>query len=592
MIGFGQISPGKLSKYHAHLEGLSNCTQCHNLGDKVSEQKCLDCHEPIKKRIQQKKGYHASSEVMNKTCISCHSEHHGINFEMVRFDKNTFDHNLTGYDLKGAHKKINCNDCHKPENISNIAIKLNKNTYLGLNPTCISCHTDPHQKTLGDNCAKCHNSDDFKPASNFDHNKTDFPLTGGHAQVECIACHKTETIQGNKFQHFSGSKFNSCNDCHKDPHQGSFGSDCKSCHTVQSFSKVKSNSNFNHSLTGFDLIGRHKVIDCKSCHDGRNGVDVSFKEFSGVEKIECTLCHKDVHRSKFGNDCLQCHSQSNFAIQKIPETFDHSQTDYSLEGKHNEVDCRACHKEKFMTAPMAFDACNRCHNDFHEGQFNHIENNDCRNCHDVYGFNESLFDLDRHQNTNFPLTGAHEATPCFMCHKPDEKSPWKFSELGKQCIDCHQNIHENFISEKYLNHNNCVSCHTDEAWNTVSFDHTQTAFALSGKHASTQCKSCHFKQSEGMAKQEFIGLQKECSSCHENIHKDQFEENGITDCKRCHGFENWGRSNFNHDNARFKLDGAHEKLDCQKCHFAELIEGKSIILYKNGKLDCKDCHEQ
>ena len=60
-------------------------------------------------------------------------------------------------------------------------------------------------------------------------------------------------------------------------------------------------------------------------------------------------------------------------FKKIPEAFDHSQTDYTLEGKHNEVDCRACHKEKFMTAPMSFDACNRCHNDFHEGQFNHIE---------------------------------------------------------------------------------------------------------------------------------------------------------------------------------------------------------------------------
>ena len=33
---YGQISPGELAKVHLQLEGMSNCTQCHILGKKVS----------------------------------------------------------------------------------------------------------------------------------------------------------------------------------------------------------------------------------------------------------------------------------------------------------------------------------------------------------------------------------------------------------------------------------------------------------------------------------------------------------------------------------------------------------------------------
>ncbi len=42
-----QISPGALSSPHSHLEGISNCTQCHELGNKVSDNKCLACHTEI-----------------------------------------------------------------------------------------------------------------------------------------------------------------------------------------------------------------------------------------------------------------------------------------------------------------------------------------------------------------------------------------------------------------------------------------------------------------------------------------------------------------------------------------------------------------
>ncbi|MFZ0280585.1 MAG: hypothetical protein WAL29_02965, partial [Bacteroidales bacterium] len=64
-----QISPGDLSKPHEYLEGITNCTKCHILGNKITGEKCLDCHTEIKERISAGKGYHSSAEIKGKQCI-------------------------------------------------------------------------------------------------------------------------------------------------------------------------------------------------------------------------------------------------------------------------------------------------------------------------------------------------------------------------------------------------------------------------------------------------------------------------------------------------------------------------------------------
>ncbi len=585
-----QISPGKLSKAHSSLEGINQCTKCHELGAKVSDQKCLSCHEPLKVRIQQKKGYHASKEVTGKSCVTCHSEHHGVNFEMVRFDKKTFNHTLTGYELKGKHKTNDCAKCHRPEHISDPKLKLNKSTFLGLNPSCISCHDDYHKKTLDKDCKKCHDYEAFKPAPFFNHDKTGFPLAGAHKTVDCKLCHKVETTNGKTFQHFANVPFKNCNACHVDPHKGKFGVDCKSCHTVESFHKIKASSTFNHSITGFELEGKHKVIDCKKCHDNRAGTTDAYKEFSSVRDISCLTCHKDSHENKFGNDCSSCHSQWNFSVKDKLNDFDHKLTGYELSGKHEAVDCRKCHKETFMTAPLPHDACKKCHEDFHKGEFKDTPYTDCASCHTTTGFDLSSFDWEQHEKSAFPLKGAHLATPCISCHKTDDQ--WKFRNIGNTCVSCHDNIHEGFISEKYIPANDCAACHNQDVWTSLTFDHNTTGFALEGKHLGISCRSCHFEENEkGEIIQKFIALDKNCMACHDNVHGQQFEENGITDCKRCHGFNTWDNSQFNHDNTRFKLEGAHLKVACEACHPNEISGGQTIVKYKTGKLLCIDCHQ-
>ncbi len=84
------ISPGRLSQAHSSLEGVSNCTQCHDLGRQgVSNTKCLQCHTLLRDRIQAREGLHATYG--NRNCAACHKDHFGTEFELVRFDTTDFN---------------------------------------------------------------------------------------------------------------------------------------------------------------------------------------------------------------------------------------------------------------------------------------------------------------------------------------------------------------------------------------------------------------------------------------------------------------------------------------------------------------------
>lgn len=588
-----QISPGDLTKSHAQLEGMLNCTKCHVLGDKVSNDKCLECHKELKARIDQKKGYHASTEVKGKDCFTCHSDHHGRAFNIVRFDTDKFDHKLTGYTLTGAHIKQDCIACHKDERIESADIRKKEFTYLGLKTDCIACHKDAHQNTLSKDCASCHNTEAFKPAALFDHNKTDFPLKGSHKDVDCKRCHEITFENSALLQHFAGVPFNTCAVCHEDVHKGSFGPNCKECHNEESFHSFSGQSTFNHSLTRFPLEGKHKKVDCASCHQvsANTPAEQRFKDFKTKDITTCVTCHEDVHESRLGAQCSSCHTVESFQKLLNPDLFNHNLTGYNLEGKHKQVDCRKCHETK-ATDPLPHDRCVDCHEDFHKGQF--VKNNvitDCTECHRVTGFQGSTYPIEKHNQGPFPLEGAHLATPCLDCHLVNDQ--WTFKDMGKNCISCHDNVHEGFLDPKYYPQNDCKRCHTAEAWPAVNFDHTPTGFELEGRHKAISCVSCHKPDQPGVPAEKvaFAGLQKECTSCHDNIHDRQFEAEGITDCTRCHQYEAWKPSTFDHSTARFALDGAHKDVACSKCHKEEEQDGKKIVMYKMDEFECATCHK-
>jgi hypothetical protein len=423
-----QISPGALSRAHQTLNGATDCTSCHELSTGKPTFRCTACHGEIGSRIAARKGLHASYNIepgSSLECISCHSEHNGEDFVLLKFDVKSFDHRRAGYALEGKHSGLACNRCHTADRVapgerSTIKVKNLNRTFLGLSPNCSSCHQDQHKGRLGSDCLRCHNFDDWKTVSvgKLDHSQTRYPLTGLHAQVTCQKCHTPD--RGGK-PRYTGMAFAKCTDCHSDPHRDGFERTCESCHSTASWNRISTtalNEGLDHSKTKFALLGKHASVECVQCH-----VDGDFKKPLAFQR--CMDCHKpDPHGGQFskrvgGGECASCHTLEGFK----PSTFgvkEHAATSYPLEGKHAAVPCAQCHipKGRGTLYKIKFQSCTDCHSDAHAAQFGAAPySNRCERCHSLQRFQPSTFSMARHQETRFPLTGSHKAIVCGDCHK-------------------------------------------------------------------------------------------------------------------------------------------------------------------------------
>jgi hypothetical protein len=526
-----QLSPGDLQKSHAFLEGIENCTKCHEQGQKLSADNCLNCHTLLKEQISNNRGLHAGSAY--RDCAKCHVEHLGRDYELVYWGKpgkSAFNHSETGYELKGAHLKLECSKCHNESNIVNKDRLRQKKknltrTFLGLNQQCSSCHQDEHRGQLNANCVSCHNMNDWKSASTFNHNNTGFRLTGKHISVKCQQCHKI--IKDDKYAdnptylNFSIKKSNSCMDCHKDVHNHRFGKNCTKCHNTTGWSNYNKNG-FDHSKTKYPLRGKHAFLRCEQCH--RAG-----KPMKIIQSQKWMDCHRDEHQGQFSQRaqkgaCEECHSVAGFSPSKF--TLDmHQECAYPLKGSHLAVPCLECHKTQAKAT--------------HKNKF----------------------------------------------------IPFRFNNT--QCITCHEDIHHGQV-EKIVQNSGCEGCHSIESWRTVYFDHNKTGFSLESKHKQATCRQCHFQETALKSAQwHFEGLSKECSSCHKDIHQGQFSrQNQPTDCGRCHSPLDWLADRFNHEkDSFFSLQGAHKFVACDKCHKVGQVNGKQVTIYKPLDKRCESCHK-
>ena len=506
-----QLSPGDLAQAHSHLEGMSNCVKCHVLRKQVSNEKCLECHKEIASLIKADRGYHVSSEVKGKECASCHNDHHGRNFEMIRFDRDQFNHSLAGYVLQGAHTRTECSQCHKKEFIRDTELRDRSGTYLGLVQTCTGCHEDSHQGTLGSNCTTCHGYDQFRPAPGFNHNNTAFPLLGKHQTVDCAKCHRTAAINGKEIPEYRGIAHGNCTDCHRDVHENRFGQNCSKCHSEASFHQIKNTGNFNHSSTGFPLKGRHASVSCTDCH--RNGYTATLKH------SRCTDCHSDYHRKQFVSgssapDCSECHTEQGFS----PALFtirQHNSSPFVLDGAHLATPCFDCHRKadrwEFRQIGIT---CSDCHEDIHAAvlESKYYPDKQCTVCHKDSRWSDISFD---HSLTGYRLEGEHGKQTCRACHSRSDqqgKTVQQFSQLSPDCLGCHREVHNRqFGTGGTL----CLKCHDYFDWKAGLFDHALTAFPLDGKHRDVACARCHPKVIEGdLIFTRYKPISTACESCH------------------------------------------------------------------------------
>lgn len=514
---FAQLSPGELSNKHAKYEGVTNCTQCHSIGNGVPDLNCLNCHKEINLLKTKNKGYHSSLEVKSKKCIDCHSDHHGRDFDMVKYNQKAFNHKLTGFQLLGAHFKLECKKCHKANFIKEPELAKRPGTFLGLGQKCLDCHTDYHQKTLGENCIDCHNLLKFKPATKYNHDKANFKLLGSHQKASCVSCHKVIQQNGEEFQQFVGLKYSSCLSCHKDIHEGKFGPNCSKCHTETSFKTLKQTSQFNHKLTGFPLEGLHAPLKCNVCHKTN-----SFSK--RLKYNNCSDCHIDFHQGEFKrknekSDCKECHLvNQNFKLTTY-SVERHNSGKFPLNGAHIAIPCLSCHAKngvwKFANTNKN---CHDCHLNPHKEKMDkkYYEPSGCTICHNENEWNKVSFD---HKKTNFVLEGKHQQTSCRSCHYPinelNKKGFQQFNILSNDCELCHNNIHGNQF--KINNKTNCNLCHSiSTEWKANLFDHNKTKFPLEGKHLQAKCTSCHKENTDenNFRRIDYKLIKLKCIDCH------------------------------------------------------------------------------
>ena len=251
------------------------CADCHTKPDHYRDiaTTCVSCH----KKDDSHKGDYGDR------CETCH--------RADDWKKGRFDHNmLTKFALAGAHSPLACGKCHTGP------IYRQK-----LETTCLSCHQreDVHKGELGKDCAACHGDANWKK-TRFDHDRTKFPLTGGHRVAKCADCHTSTRYR---------EAPKTCVGCHQkdDTHRGTLGDKCDSCHVTRAWSVWS----FDHDKsTKFVLDGAHRKVSCQSCHR------VPVRQVVGAI---CDTCHQrdDVHHVAFGRRCDQCHVTSDWRTLRL-----------------------------------------------------------------------------------------------------------------------------------------------------------------------------------------------------------------------------------------------------------------------------------
>lgn len=366
------------------------CDACHmnNLFENTPKD-CVSCH-----LIND-----AHDSPIDAKCEQCHSSN--------GWDKVAFDHDrLTEFTLKDKHAAIECEACH-----TNLLFKNE------VGSKCIDCHlsNDIHKGMNGTRCDECHQTQGWKEIS-FDHNKdTKFPLLGKHEQVTCESCHQDDTRE-KKLE-------KKCINCHieDDVHQGQ-NQDCSACHSENGWSeKIR----FDHDLTPFPLIGMHAAIACEECH-----LTSAFKS----TESQCISCHvqDDVHNKTLGTDCGKCHNPNDWRLWE----FDHNvQTDFVLDGAHQELLCKSCHTASVEGEIKMNKDCYDCHvkDNVHGGKYQNLGKR-CDLCHTTTLFDVIVKDKIKEFHYNPLKNSVNLSENCQSCHNNDDVHNGKF---GRQCDRCH-----------------------------------------------------------------------------------------------------------------------------------------------------------
>jgi nitrate/TMAO reductase-like tetraheme cytochrome c subunit len=204
----------------------------------------------------------------------------------------------------------------------------------------------------------------------------------------------------------------------------------------------------------------------------------------------------------------------------------------------------------------------------------------CSQCHLSDAWRPVKISPDfKHAPNRFPLTGAHASATCASCHKNLE-----FTGVSTSCASCHRDAHHGSVGGG----NSCARCHSSRNFLDMSVmrqAHQVSAFPLTGRHVSLDCRSCHVQNAPGQLS--FASLSPSCVGCHlvdyQRAVPSHTASGFPTDCASCHSPRGWQAAAFDHSRTKFPLTGAHRTLSCQSCHSDNVYRGKPTT--------CVSCHQ-
>ena len=325
----------------------------------------------------------------------------------------------------------------------------------GLKIDCASCHTSAGWEIDASNWQNNRGAKSRNDTLVFNHNKTDFELTGRHATVDCRGCHENLV--------FSDAQ-SDCITCHNDVHQQTVGSDCVRCHTTAHW--LVDNITALHQENGFPLLGQHAAADCIDCHHAE-----TLLRFDRIGN-DCVNCHMDQYLSTTAPDhkaagyataCQQCHDLAGDGWLWSSGGANH--LFFPLTKGHQIEDCTKCHIGGNFTNVSA--DCFSCHATDYQASTNpnHVAANfptDCTACHSTDS-GWAANDFKQHDQQYFPIfSGKHEGEwdQCIDCHTV----VGNFKEFS--CVDCHEHNNASDLADEHRDVSGyqyiskaCYSCH-------------------------------------------------------------------------------------------------------------------------------------
>ena len=434
----------------------------------LGREQCASCHRDVHAGGGKADGGKQVLQLATQgQCAGCHEERTWAPTSQVRAD-----HARHGFPLSGGHGGVACARCHEAQPRA-------RAPGAGVR-TCAECHATPHRARFTQACSSCHSAErpDWREArfSVQDHALTGFALQPPHDRA-CDSCHAPAAPYA---QRFRPVKLAECRTCHPDPHLGQFDlvsttgrgsttgqasttgrvaapADCASCHAGTRW-RPSTFDAARHARTPFPLQGKHASAACEACHPVQHrprptGEVVAFRPFRGRERA-CKSCHQDPHQGQFAStlasaDCTACHDAGEKTWRVT--SFAHERTRFPLQAAHAQVACARCHTPQ-AGQPVRYrpleTACAACHRDPHAGQFRLARGAEsrgqdperCERCHDL-GRADWRLPAFPHDQTRFPLDGAHQNAPCASCHRPyrlqDGRTVVRYWPLERECKDCH-----------------------------------------------------------------------------------------------------------------------------------------------------------